>query len=284
MTNLLKPFDDGNYLSEEEALKLIEKIPIPVSSGSESIQHDESKQPDVSEAKNPDLENRIIQLDNLSAENGSKKTQDDWVSYWNNINNFGAPIRGRIFASMPDYYQAFKQLKEKVEHGSSKDKQLTKKVVDSLREDFDWPSKNNWLISSTRIKYQSNTEDAQIIHHYNCNNKSLIQQYDILIPEYLGVLISDVVNDTRGLTYLQTFLGTKDNKNLIMENLEFISNKPRNEIKIWTPPLINNTYTTRTQRPERASGFDYGSGEFHVDGSSSLDNVGRSRGVLVNPR
>ena len=122
----LKPFDDKGYLSEEEALKLIEKIPIPKNDNG-SGNPPEAK-PDAHAAENPpkddnpvvDLEGRLIDLNPADGE--SNKTQDQWVGYWNNITD------GRVFASMPDYYLAFKHLKKEVEHGKEKICMIRKKV------------------------------------------------------------------------------------------------------------------------------------------------------------
>ena len=74
----LKPFDDGKYLSEEEALKLIETIPIP------------KDEPETV------LESRIIDL--TPAANGKVKTQDVWVAYFN--------ARKEVMVSTPDLYRA----------------------------------------------------------------------------------------------------------------------------------------------------------------------------------
>jgi len=264
-THSLKPFDDGKYLSEEDALKLLETIPIP---------KDDPGSVNPPPNKNSDLGDMVIDLN--PAAQGNLKSQDEWITYWNNINN------GRIFASMADYYHAFKQLKEKFEQGSIKEKQITQLIINSLGEDFDWPNQNSWLVSSTRIKYRPDREDAQIIHYYNCHNKSVIQKHNLIIPEYLGVLVSEVLNDPKGLTYLQTLFGTQDDKEAMMQNLEFISYSPRTVIKILTPPIKEDlNYANRQGLSERASGiFKGNSGILVCD--DYIVTRGRSRGVRLN--
>jgi len=271
-THSLKPFDDGKYLSEEESLKLLESIPIPKdNSGSVNPVKETSK---ISVTENPDLES--ITLDLNPADHHNIKSQDEWITYWNNIND------GRVFASMADYYQAFKQLKEKFEHGSVQEKEFTRISIDSLRKDFDWLSQKSWLVSSTKIKYQPNKEDTQIIHHYNCHHTSAIQQFNVSIPEYLGVFIPQVLDEPKGLIYLQTLFGTKDDKETIIQNLEFISAKSGTKIKIWTPSFKSDIgYISREFSSERASGFSYNNSFFHVY-CNMVFSSGRSRGVHIN--
>jgi len=94
----LKPFDDGKYLSEEESLKLLESIPIPEDDSEKTVPP--KVEPDIPITNNPHLENRIIQLDSLPADNGRRKKQDEWIDYFND--------RNEVMASMPDIYLAGK--------------------------------------------------------------------------------------------------------------------------------------------------------------------------------
>ena len=220
------------------------------------------------------LESRAdIILDEAPADNGKKKTQDKWFEYWSKVDD------GSIMASMPDLYECFKNLKTGYENGTDDEKAKAQELLDSLRDDFDWPGQNNWLIASTRISYLSDSLDAKIKQHYKCNKSEFIEEKDIVVPVYRGTLITQVVNDADGLVYLQTLFDTKDDGEKIMQTMEFISGKNRNSIKIWTP-----NQDTRKTYPERAAGLSYGGGGFRVVGLDLLVDSGRSRRVFINPR
>ncbi len=217
------------------------------------------------------LENKVL-FDEIPADNGSKKTQNQWFDYWSSITD------GRIMASMGDLYVAFKEIKDKYENGSDSDKSKAKQVLDGLRDDFDWPGKNNWLIAGTRLEYNGSDLNAKISQHYRCNRPDLVKDSNIEVPVYRGVPVTQVVSDPKGLAYLQTLLDTNDNGERIMQTIEFISGKNRNKIVIWTADSGD-----RGSIPNRVAGFYYYFGLFHVFGGL-IDFSGRSRGVLDSPR
>ena len=263
-THSLKPFDDGKYLSEEEAMKLLETIPIP-KDDFESVDPAKEK-PDIHVTENPDLENKIIQLDHLPADNGSKKSSEKWLVYWNNIND------GRIFASMADYYLAFKQLNEKSKSGSFIEKQIAQEIIYSLREDFNW-SKANWLNSSTRIKYV-NQQNARIVHHYGSQSVPSVE-HRIVIPGYPPDSLANVLDTNEGLRYLQALFGTQDNAQQIKDTLQELSDYPLNKIKVRSVRLLD--------RPtESVSGLRYNNGRFNVYTDLVYHSFGRSRAVHIN--
>ena len=72
-----------------------------------------------------------------------KKTQKDWVEYFNN--------KGEKMISAPDIYKAAKQ--------------ESKGIINSLRKDFN----DYWLITSTRIIYNKKNLKAEIIHDADSN-------------------------------------------------------------------------------------------------------------------
>ncbi len=213
---------------------------------------------------------RII-LDEKLEDNGSNKTPDQWIKYWNRITD------GRVMASMGDLYIAFKNLKDRYEKGSATDKSEVKQVLIGLRDDFDWLGKNNWLITSTRLVYNDNNLNARIIQHYKCSNPELVKDNNIGVPVYRGVSINQVVNDSKGLLYLQTLFNTNDDSETIMHTLEFISGKNRNVILIWTPSV-----SERKSFSNGTAGLTYhGNGLFRVE-SYIINSKGRSRGVKIN--
>ena len=204
---------------------------------------------------------KLLTLDGFSADNGSYKTQEQWIEYWGNIAD------GRRFASAADYYNIFKQLKDAD----------NKTVIDSLRKDFN----ERWIVTGTRIKYQPDSLNAKIIHNYGSKDESLITETELEIPEYLGVGINGKINDELAKNYLKSLFSTDDDMGEIVSVLEYISDKPKEKIKLWTPPLESNQYTTRKKASERAVFFSSDVGGFHVSGDYHVDDIsGRSRGVF----
>jgi hypothetical protein len=180
---------------------------------------------------------------------------------------------------MEDYYAHFKQMKHDFEQGNAQQKALVQTLLASYQKDFDWTGKQNWLIAGTRLIYDPTGLDGRIIQHYGCNQPNLITENRLTIPVYRDAIITDVTKESAGLRYLQTLFATTDTAENIIGTLEFISRKPRNQIKVWTAGT-----ETRSSHPDRAAGFDYYDSEFHVLGSYYILNQGRSRGVLINTK
>ncbi len=262
MTKLLKPIEPEKYISPEDALEQIAKLP-------DAPEMPEPEQPDT------DLENKIMLLDLFPADNGSRKIQEGWMNYWNTIKD------GRVFASMPDFYTAFKQLKEFAKRETIKDKIFVDQYLNTLQNDFNSDENGNWLMSGTRIIYRSD-DKATIMHHYGRMEVN-VNVYDIKIPHLPGINLPGVVSGVRnGLRFLKSLFDTDDDPGTIMEILEFISGKNRNSITVWAPDPID-----RDDKPHRTAGFrsGLGDGQFYVCGNVESDVVGRSRGVAIkNPK
>ena len=222
----------------------------------------------VQKKDNDSLENKVndVIIDVGPEDNGNKRNQNEWFKYWSKIDD------GRVMASMGDLYLVFKQLKIDVEN----DDENAKSLLISLRNDFDWPGQKNWLISSTKLQYDPSNTNVKIIHHYDCSDKSLIKEKTV--PVYRDTPIIQVVNDEQGIEYLQAYFDTDDDGETIIETLEFIGNKNRSDIRVWTA-----TQESKISNPTRASGLNYSSSQFRVNGSNIV-SAGRSRGVLINPR
>jgi hypothetical protein len=210
-------------------------------------------------------------VDAVAADYGNKRTQDKWFDYWSQIKD------GRIMASMGDLYQYFKSLRQQSEKGNAAQKKSVDAALVSLRTDFDWPGKQNWLIAGTRLFYQAANENAKIVQHYKCNKPALIKETDLVVPVYRNVEIILVTRDSCGLNYLQVLHDTKDSAEEIISTFEFISDKKRDKIKIWTAALSNSTYT-RQSHPARAAGFDYNCDDFRISGYG-INVAGCSRWV-----
>ena len=204
-------------------------------------------------------------IDEQPADNGSHKTHDQWIEYWGNITD------GRRFASMPDYLQIARQLQ-------SQDQDKVKNLLESLRSDF-----NPWLSLNTRIDCNPDDLNARIIQNYKCRDSSLIREINCKIPVLSGVYLSDVKGDKEVQKYIEAISGISDIEETAsllqyISILQYISNKPIEKIKLWTPDQEN-----RIHYPKMAVFFNFNGGGFHVSGDDRVDNNngngGRSRGV-----
>ncbi|MFH1637720.1 MAG: hypothetical protein ABIB71_04830 [Candidatus Woesearchaeota archaeon] len=202
----------------------------------------------------------ILTLDDVAAENGKYKTQNQWIEYWNDVKD------GRRFPSMAELYQVFKQI--------AADKDANRTLLDSVRKDF----KARLLLSSTRLQYNSDNENSRIIHNYRSDREQ--QPLDLDIPEYLDIPLKTVLIQDKGLYFFHALLGTEDTKEEITDVFEVISDKPKKDIKVWTPPFSDDTYTSRGEMRERAASLYYDSGLFRISCNLNLGNDGRSRAVL----
>lgn len=215
-------------------------------------------------------------LDEHAADNGRKRLQPDWFDYWSNIND------GRVMASMGDLYASFKIMK-KMHEGTEQEKAKAKSLLFSLRDDFDWPRKQNWLIASTRLIYSGNSLDARIVQHYRCNQPELVKETLLEVPVYKETPVETVMSKEVGLMYMKTYFDTEDASETIIQTLEFISSKNRKDIRVWTAGWSADSESAvlknRAEFPERAAGFFYDYDLFHVDGVNFDYDPGCSRGV-----
>ena len=205
------------------------------------------------------LPDEIIDL--LSADNKSRKTQDQWISYFNNLNQ-------RMIAS----YDLLKTDK------------ITPETFRSIRQDCI----DSVIITSTRNSYNPKNLSGKITHNYGstivtptiifCGStvvKPTIIPLDN-IPVYEGTSLTKVVGNSDGLKYLKALANDANAGPLyLLNNFEKLANKEADKILIWTPDQ-----NSRAQNPERALRFLDVNGGFHVFGDSGLINDGRSRGVL----
>lgn len=162
---------------------------------------------------------RELTLDEKAADNGKKKTPNEWIKYWSNISG------RRVMASMGDLYQNFKIIRRTYEQGNKKEKATAKKYIDSLCKDFIWKRSEGGLIANTRLFYLANSQDARIVQHYQCRKPELTKERVIEVQDYQNILIEEFAQSGSGLTYLQTIMDTEDNAETIINTLEFISGR-----------------------------------------------------------
>ena len=204
-----------------------------------------------------ELTPEVIEL--LSAEEGTYKTQSDWIKYFNK--------QGKRMISAPDIYKA----------GKSDSKELR----NSLKKDF-FESR---IVSSTRIIYTPNLHNpndlgARIVHNFGSTVINPKEKIIAEIPIYEGESVKSVV-EGKGLPYVRAIFDTKDRKYKILDTLQELCEESPENIKFSTPDL-----TLRRTYPERNVGFLNVNFKFFVvsgDGISDFSG-GRSRGVSINPR
>ena len=171
------------------------------------------------------------------------KTQKDWIDYFNN--------KGQKMISAPDIYGA-----------------VNKELIESLKEDF----KGDWEVTSTRIIYNKNNLQAEIIH--NADSKiAKPKKYKVKIP----ILNGEFEENKETEKYLQALFDTKDNIDKILKTLKkFRKDK---KIRLWTPDQ-----SSRETKPIRSVGLYFSVFvRFNVSGNNWFDySEGYSRGVIID--
>ena len=217
-------------------------------------------------------------LDESAADNGTKRLPSEWYDYWADIKD------GKVMASMGDLYHSFKIIKKMHEQGTEQEHAKAKSLLFSLRDDCDWTGKQNWLISSTRLFYSGTNLDARIVQHYRCPRPALVKETIVEAPVYRRTPVKKILNEQKGLAYLQALFDTEDKAETILQTLEFVSGKHGDSLVGWTANTnADDTQYTRTSHPERAAGFGFGYDLFHVGGDGISSGPGCSRRVRCEP-
>jgi hypothetical protein len=203
-----------------------------------------------------------LQLDKSPADNGSEKTQHEWFSYWDTIDD------GRVMASMGDLYQSFKQLKTMSEEGNPGEKSFVKKIRDGLRADF---SAKKILGSSTKIEKISGS-DMLISHHYgSCSG--LYKEHTGLCYDFSTLKLDLLLSKERGFDLLQKILDTNDSKETILDTLYFIAGQDK---KIYT-----SLNTHKNNDPIGLVSFRYfNNNQFVIVAMNSNAKI-RTRGIKI---
>ena len=172
-----------------------------------------------------------------------KKTQKDWIEYFNSKN--------MKMISAPNIY-----------------KTENKAIIESLKEDF----KESWEVTSTRIIYNKDNLNAEIIHDAE-SNIAKPKKYQVKIP----VLDGDFKQDSEIEKYLQALFDTKDSFDKILKVLKkFGKNK---KLRLWTPSQSSR----KDQRIRSVELYFNGFVGFGVGGDVwFVGSRGLSRGVIMD--
>ena len=174
-----------------------------------------------------------------------KKTQKDWIDYFNS--------KGEKMISAPDIYRVAKE--------------ENKNMIDSLKKDF----KEKWIVTSTRIIYNKDNLEGEIIH--DVDSKLVIpKKYKIIIP----IIQDEAKQDKETEAYLRALFDTKDTIDLILKVLKRFD-KDR-KIYLWTP-----SQSSRADKQVRSVGLGFCDFvRFGVVGDGWVgDSLGLSRGVII---
>ena len=174
-----------------------------------------------------------------------EKTQEEWVKYFNNKN--------MKMISAPDIYKITKK--------------GNKEIIESLKKDFE----KQWEVTSTRIIYNRDNLNAEIIHDAD-SNIAKPKKYQIKIP----VLDGDFKQDPETEKYLQALFNTKDSIDKILKVLKKFG-KDR-KLRLWTP-----SQSSRKEKQVRSVGLGFVVlGGFDVVGIWFGDDDGFSCGVVID--
>ena len=149
-------------------------------------------------------------------------------------------------------------------------------AIESLRTTFD----PRWLVTSTRIIYNSENLSAKIIHNAD-STVTKPTEIDVKeIPYCYPTYIKDLLETEAGLNYVRALINDKKaTKEEIINFLVTLSGKKEKKIRFWTP-----SQSSRNDKQVRSVGlyfcdFDW----FGVSGDGWFDDYGGlSRGVIID--
>ena len=174
-----------------------------------------------------------------------RKTQKDWIEYFNSKNT--------KMISAPDIYNVAKK--------------ENKAIIESLKKDFE----DNWEVTSTRIIYNKDNLNAEIIHDAESNIVKP-KKYKVKVPELTGSFKQDSETEK----YLQALFDTKDSIDKILKVLKKFGKDK--QLRFWTP-----SQSSRKDKQVRSVELFFNFGRFGVGGYGWFDDYGGlSRGVITN--
>ncbi len=182
------------------------------------------------------------------------RTQEQWIEYFNK--------EKKPMISMPNVFQLVKE--------------KNTEAIESLRKDF----KDSWLVTSTRIIYDTDNLSAKIIHNAD---STVTKQKEINlkeIPSCWPTYLKELLETEAGLNYIRALIdNNKATKEEIINFFVTLSGKKEKNIRFWTP-----SQSSRKDRQVRSVDLCFGDfGRFSVNGNYWFgDNDGFSRGVIID--
>ncbi len=175
-----------------------------------------------------------------------RKTQKDWIDHFNS--------KGEKMISAPDIYKVAKK--------------ENKAIIESLKKDF----KESWEVTSTRIIYNKDNLNAEIIHDVD-SKITKPKKYKVKIP----IFDEDFKQDSETEKYLQALFDTKDSIDEILKVLKRFGKDKK--IRLWTPDQSSRERNQIRSVVLCFDVFDW----FDVGGSYWFgDYGGLSRGVIID--
>ena len=152
----------------------------------------------------------MTKLKLLSRPDNKYRTQEEWINLFNE--------EKKQMISIPDIFQLVKD--NNIE------------AIESLRKDF----KDYWLVTSTRIIYNSKDLSAKVINNANSN---IVKQIEIPlkeIPICRPTYIKEFLETDTGLNYIRALLNNKKaTREEIINFFVTLSGKKAKNIRFWTP-------------------------------------------------
>ena len=182
------------------------------------------------------------------------RTQEEWINFFN--------TEKKPMISMPNIFQLVKE--------------NNTEAIESLRKDF----KDYWLVTSTRIIYNSENLSAKIIHNANSNVVKPTEINLKEIPECRPTYLNKILETDKGLEYIRALLNDKKaTKEQIINFFVTLSGKKEKDIRFWTP-----TQSQRESKQIRSVDLCFFVlNGFCVCGWNWFGNFcGFSRGVILN--
>jgi len=190
-----------------------------------------------------------------------ENTQDEWIKHWNKLYDL------RYFASMPDLYKAFKEVKQE-------QRDYLRQALIASYSKYDKPM----IITSTRIRHSPLSLDAEITHNIGSERE---KRKRTEVPVYSSEGIIKVLEEPKGLKFLQALFDTEDNAKTILDVFMNIFVKYQHcKISISTMPAIDGK---RAMELERVVGFRYDRRECDVLAECYLKAEGQTFPVVEKP-
>ncbi len=182
------------------------------------------------------------------------RTQEQAISYHNE--------RKEVMLGLPHIFQLWKK--------------KNKEAIESLRENFD----PRWLVTSTRIIYNSENLSAKIIHNADSTVTKPTEINLKEVPIYRSTYIKDLLDTEKGLSYVRALINNKKaTKEEIINFFVTLSGKKEKNIRFWTP-----SQSSRNDKQVRSVVLYFNVfGRFYVSGYGWFGGSGGySRGVIID--